>query len=132
MLTLSFHPDGARDLASLQGFRPKVADRILATLEEIKADKSLLDALTTHGFGEAKDEKFRISKWLSQWRRGRDLWSLKIWELEDMGIRYRVIYCYMPDELAYYILAITPRDAAYGDDTDELTTRILQAYASLK
>jgi len=101
----------------------------LVTLQEIKADERLVDSLTIHRFGKAGGEKIGVTKWLAHWYAGRALWSLKIWELENMGIRYRVIYYFAPLE-TFYVLGIVPRSFDYDDD-HPLTKRILAAYDAL-
>ncbi len=116
------------DLKALDATDPSVADEIRALLQEIKTDPNLLDALTDHGFGADRSEPFNVSKWLTYWRQGRDLWRLKLWDLEAAGLAYRVIYRYMPDELTFYILAIAHRRDVDYDNENDLTRRVIGDY----
>lgn len=91
-------------------------DEIYALLQEIKASQDLLDALTVRDFGLAHDQPFHIDRWVSQQQQGRNLWRLKSWELEELGIRYRIIYALDPRIRRYYVLAVLPRDISYDED----------------
>lgn len=99
-------------------------------MEELKGDPDLLDRLTQHDYGAHQSADFHVSKWQAQWRQGRDLWRLKIWDLEDQGLRYRVVYAFMPQKQHYHILAIAPREFDY-DSNHPISRRILRAYTSL-
>lgn len=62
--------------------------------------------------------------------KGRDLWRLKVWDLEDKGLRYRIVYAFMPRDRHYHVLAIAPREFDY-DDNHLLSQRIFRAYQEL-
>ena len=131
MHRLFLHPHAIDDLKALHATKPSVADEIRALLQEIKADPNLMEALTDHGFGTNRVEPFNVSKWLKYWRQGQDLWRLKFWDLEDAGLAYRVIYCYMPDELAFYVLAVAHRSHVDYDNENDLTRRVIADYEEL-
>lgn len=132
MPRLDIHEDAQRDLDDLRPAHPGLVRRILAILQEIKADPRLLSALLDHGFGDAKDETVGVKKWLEQWNAGRDIWRLKIWELESVKVKYRIIYAYVPGDQAFVVLAVQRRDAIdYDDPNHALTQRIHRAYRNL-
>ncbi|MGY6555737.1 MAG: hypothetical protein ACXIUM_14560 [Wenzhouxiangella sp.] len=110
---------------------PQTAGRILALLEQIGGDQRLLDSLTVHDFGNRGTEDFHVSRWQEQWRKGRDLWRLKAWDLERQGLQYRIVYAYLPGKLKYFVLAIAPREFDY-DATHPIGQRILHAYQELQ
>ena len=127
---LFIHKDAITDLTELRRKELKAAARIAALMEELKGDPDLLDRLTQHDYGAHQSADFHVSKWQAQWRQGRDLWRLKIWDLEDQGLRYRVVYAFMPQKQHYHILAIAPREFDY-DSNHPISRRILRAYTSL-
>lgn len=130
MLRLIVHNDARDDLEKLWDVEPVAAARIAVLLEELEGDSDLLDRLTQHDFGAYHTEDFHVSKWQEQWRKGKDLWRLKVWDLEDKGLRYRVVYAFMPRQKDYYVLGIVQRDFNY-EPNHELTRRILAAYENL-
>ena len=130
MYFLCVHEDAAFDLERLWSVEPDAAARILVLLEELEGNQDLLSSLTEHGFGEYTDEDYSVSKWLAFWNRGRDLWRLKIWDLEDKGLYYRIIYAYVPETQHYHVLAIAPRNFNY-DTSHPISRRIYKAYEDL-
>ncbi|MFB1488915.1 MULTISPECIES: hypothetical protein [unclassified Thiocapsa] len=90
----------------------------------------LLDRLTQHDYGAHRSADFHVSKWFEQWNKGRDLWRLKVWDLEDKGLRYRVVYAFAPKQHHYHVLAIAPRKFDY-DSSHPFSQRILRAYQEL-
>jgi mRNA-degrading endonuclease RelE of RelBE toxin-antitoxin system len=130
MIALFVHDDAKRDLRDLLTREPQVAGRILALLEQLEADPDLLDRLTQHDYGARGASDFHVSKWQAQWRKGRDLWRLKVWDLENQGLRYRIIYAFDPSRHHYHILAVAPREFDY-DENHPIGRRILLAYQGL-
>jgi mRNA-degrading endonuclease RelE of RelBE toxin-antitoxin system len=129
-LHLFIHEDAAADLSKLRQTELQAAAKIVALLEELKGNPDLLDRLTQHDYGAYHTADFHVSKWEAQWRRGRDLWRLKVWVLEDQGLRYRIVYAFIPQKRHYHILAIAPREFDY-DANHPISQRILRAYESL-
>lgn len=133
MYKLFVHQDAEGDLEQLWADDPTAAARIGVLLEEcegtedLEANQDLLDHLTIHNFGDAA---INVSKWLEHWNKGANLWRLKLWGLETRGMRYRIIYAFVPGKRHYHVLAIAPRDFNY-ESNHELTKRILRAYAEL-
>ncbi len=130
MLRLYIHDDAEDDLERLWESEPTAAAQIGVLLEELEGNPDLLDRLTQQDFGAYELEDFHVSKWQEQQRQGRNLWRLKIWDLEKMGIRYRVVYAFMPRQQDYSVLGIVPRKFDY-DASHELTRRIIAAYENL-
>lgn len=116
----------------LKAREPKAAATIAALLEQAKADQGLLDAFTVHDFGVDRTETIHVQQITTQQRRGRDrnLWRIKIWSMEDAGIKYRIVYALDPRVSRYTILGIVPRSFNY-DESHPLTQRIVAAYDSL-
>jgi mRNA-degrading endonuclease RelE of RelBE toxin-antitoxin system len=130
LFSLFVHDDAKTDLRNLREREPQAARRLLALLQQLQGDPDLLDRLTQHDYGAKRSADFHVSKWHAQWRRGRDLWRLKVWDLENKGLRYRVVYAFDPRTRRYYVLAIAPREFDY-DENHPLSRRILNAYNAL-
>ena len=130
MIALFVHDDASADLTALWGKEPEVAAQIVALLQELAGDLDLLDRLTQYDFGAHRSKPFHVDRWWGEWNRNRNLWRLKIWDLEDKGMRYRIIYAFEPKKQHYHVLAIAPRDFGY-DPKHALSQRILRAYEEL-
>jgi hypothetical protein len=131
LFSLFVHNDAEADLLALRESEPQAAGRILALLEQLEADPDLLDRLTQHNYGAYGSADFHVSKWHEQWRKGRDLWRLKVWDLEEKGLRYRIVYAFVPGKQHYHVLAITPRRDFNYEERDPISQRILRAYQEL-
>lgn len=130
MVTLFIHEDAENDLEELWSKDTEVAARITVLLEELKGNDDLLDRLTQHNFGLYSSADFHVSKWFEQWNKGNDLWRLKIWDLEDNDVKYRIVYAFIPTKKHYHVLGIVPREFNY-EANHELTIRILNTYKNL-
>lgn len=128
MQSLTIHPDARSDLEDLWKVSRKAWARIVALLEQIKADPQLLDALTDHDFGAGKDQPFTVSRIESQWHKGKDLWRLKIWDLEAQRLPYRVIYAYEVRRQRYHVLGVIHRRGFNYEPHHPFIQRILRAY----
>lgn len=114
------------DLAAIAKDDPDTEAEIAVLLQELKGNQIMLDALTVKDFGLARDAPFHVDQWSAQQQQGRNLWRFKIWDLEDIGIRYRVVYALDPRISRYYILAVLHRDFDY----DEKHPRVQQLLAT--
>jgi hypothetical protein len=132
--TLVVHAHARDDVEKLWQSEPRVAARLEVLLQEIKGDQQKLSSLLDHNFGERENAPYHVSRWQALWAaRGgaRDLWRLKVWDLERIGLRYRVIYAYEIRLLRFHVLAVLPRDWDY-DLRDDRSRRILDAYEDLR
>lgn|GEM_PF-2647248 len=125
MYALHIHHDAAKDLRQLRLTDLDAFGRITAILQEIKASQYLLDCLTARDFGYDKSETFHVTE-IASLRRAGNFWRLKIWEIKG----YRVIYCYIPGERAYYVLGIMERGINYETD-HPFMQRVIDAYRNL-
>lgn len=130
MYRLFVHQDAEGDLEQLWASEPDVAARIVVLLEECEGSQDLLDRLTQHGFGAAGIDDINVSRWQERWQKGDNLWRVKVWDLEQQGLRYRIIYAFIPQKRHYHVLAVAPRSFNY-DPRHPLYERILRAYEEL-
>lgn len=132
MSELFIHHDAEQDLLRLlrSPSTKEVAAKIAVLLEQLASDDDLLDRLTQHGFGRQGIDPFNITKWFEQQRQGNNLWRLKAWDLGKNGLKYRIIYAFIPAKHHYHILGIVPREFNY-EASHALTQRILRAYQEL-
>jgi hypothetical protein len=128
--TIVLHRAAQADLEDIWESEPEIAAGIYAVLQEAKANQSVLDTFTSHDFGAHGTDRYHVSLWAAQQNKGRNLWRLKIWELEKHAIRYRVVYAFDPRIHRYFVLGIFNRDFNY-DEADARTQRVLQAYDRL-
>lgn len=132
MFSLLIHMHAATDLRSLMRADREGAGRILALLEQIQADQRLLDRLTDHGF---ENKAFNVSRYQAFYRKGYNLWRLKIWDLGNRLLPYRVIYAFHPVSTVnrtprYLVLGVIHREFDYEPD-HPFTIRILDDYNAL-
>jgi hypothetical protein len=127
---LFVHDDAKADLEQLWTDAAQAAARITVLLQELEGNQDLLDRLTQHDFGAYQTAQVHVSKWFEHWNKGKDLWRLKVWDLEGKGLQYRIVYAFIPGKKHYHALAIAPRDFNY-DARHPLTQRILRAYDGL-
>lgn len=130
MIALFVHQDAVADLEALWESEPQAAARIAVLLEELEGNPDLLDRLSQQGYGTHHTADFSVSKWFEYWNQGKDLWRLKVWDLEDKGLKYRIIYAFTPRKLHYHVLAIAPREFNY-ETNHPISQRLLRAYEDL-
>ena len=130
--TLKWHPDAEGDLAQIKADRPDAAAYLVGFLQQVKADQDLLDVLSVHDFGAHKTAAFHVQKFVEQHGVGKDrnLYRLKLWDLEDDRVYLRVVYALDTPKSRYVILGIVPRSFNYVA-THPLTIRICHAYDQL-
>jgi hypothetical protein len=123
-----FHTDARADLAVVRADDEAAAARILAVMEQAGADQELFDRLTQHDYGLAGSAEFHVSRWESQQNNaGRNLWRLKIWDIEELGVRYRVVYAFAPLTRTVAVLGITRR-RNFNYEDDAFTQRVSECY----
>lgn len=110
---LLLHKSAAADLDEIDIRDLHVGYDLRILLQRLGKNQRLLESLTIRGFGALGDEPLSADPWIAQQARGRNLWRLKFWELEDKGQRFRAIYTLDPRVHHYYVLAILNRDFNY-------------------
>lgn len=133
---LHVHDDAREDLLYIRRNDEKTAAELLVILQEFEGDQDLLDRLSQHGYEDPYNGdwvlKISVSRWQGQWRNKRNLWRLKNLDLEEEGLRYRVIYAFLPKKQVYVVLGIFPRaNFDYDDVSDPRVQRVLASYDEL-
>lgn len=135
MFTLSIHTDAQRDLDAIDARNPQDAADLIVFLQELSGDQHLLSRLNEHGYSVIDTDDWvagiDVSRWQSQWNRGKNLWRLKCWELENDGVRYRIVYAFKPQTSCYHVLGIFHRSEFDYESNNPRTERILRAYSDL-
>jgi hypothetical protein len=129
--SIRLHRSALADLDSIWESEPESAAAIEALLQEARANAAILDSFTIHKFGADHVEPYQVSKWMGQQHKGRNLWAIKIWELEDKWPKYRIVYAFHPQTHVHYVLGVFTRDFNY-DESDERTQRVLAVYERLQ
>lgn len=130
MFKLLIHEHAQADLEDLWSDDATAAARIAVLLQEIQGNQDLLDRLTQHDFGAHRSADFHVSMWQAQQRKNRNLWRVKVWGLENIRLRYRIVYAFIARKHVYHVLAIAPREFDY-DERDPITQRIIRDYEEL-
>lgn len=121
------HDDATADLRHIRTTDPRGFYRLVALIEQLKADPALGHKLLEHGYGDDRSEAISVRKWGSVQSRVERLpvWRLKSWDLERAGLRYRLVYLYYWRDRSFNILAIVSRDEMnYDDPNHPLRKRI--------
>ena len=132
MFNLNILPDVKYDIFAIKVKSNVAATKLVAFFEQLNNNQEFLSHLLEHNYGEPDKNVFNVSKWQEYWHQGYNLWRLKLFDLENVGLRYRVIYAYALEKRipTFYILAVVHRDFDY-DPTHETTKRLIQAYIKL-
>lgn len=109
---------------------PEAADEIWALLELAKSSSDVLDTFSAQDFGADARAPYHVARWNAQQRVGRNIWRIKIWDLERIRLQYRIVYAFDALNDRYYILGVFRRDWNYLD-SDPRTQRIIAAYDRL-
>lgn len=128
MFRLTPHRDVLEDLRAIKRADPTAFFRITALFEQIKADPKLLDALTDHDFGAQGTQLFNVKKWVEHWRRGTNLWRMRVWDLDSAGMPYRIIYGYEVGRSRHHILGVIHHRGFNYEPDHPFTKRVLAAY----
>lgn len=134
MFKLSLHADAKTDLKAIQAADPTTAATLLIFLQELKNDQDLLDRLTQHGYTYENGhwlDNIDVQKVVSQHEQGRNLWRLKLWDLEHEGIQYRVIYAFTPLTRTVHVLGVIHRKNFNYEPDHTFTKRVVAAYRDL-
>jgi hypothetical protein len=114
---LEVHDDAAGDLERLLAIRNNHAVQLFALIEQLGLDEALQDKLLDHGYGRNGTAPIDVSRWHSANRKDdAPLWRLKFWDLEDIGLRFRIIYIFDYTSRTFWVLAVAPRDELDYDD----------------
>lgn len=124
------HDDAEEELDALWETNEDAAAFIETFLEEIQNDQRLLESLTIKGHVKSDALRFDVEEIESQKKEKRNLWRVKIWDIENRDGKIRIVYAFHPKEFRYYILGITPRDINY-DTSHPRFKKLLNAYEEL-
>jgi hypothetical protein len=135
---LAISAEAKADLDQIASADPETAADILVWLEWIRDDEESIKHLHYDRYGDQRprsdlDPAFSVRKWVETWK-GRDpsaLWRLKLWDLEQEGIQYRIIYAYQIESRCFWILGVVHRDFNY-DTNHPISQRILSQAAKLE
>lgn len=130
MYSLSIQDDAREDLNAMYeaGFIKEAAS-IEVFLEQSANDQRILDTLLDHKFTDDND-RYSVSKWQELWRRGLDIWQIRVLDVPGASSLHRVIYAYDQRTRRFYILGVLHRDFDYNEH-DDRSQRILRAYEEL-
>jgi hypothetical protein len=128
--------EATQDLEDLLLLKPVAGYRLATLLEEISGSQQLLEKLSWDHYGGKPHSPERgavlsIAKWLGPYKRGKNIWRLRDFELTKLGHEYRIIYAYIPAKDLYYVLAIVERAFNY-DSAHPISQRVFASYDRLE
>jgi hypothetical protein len=126
---IRIHNDATSDLESIKTIDPLGFNRLVALIQQLKVDSLLISKLLDHDFGHDGSKDISVSKWLNVYKIERlPIWRLKFWDLEDEGLKYRIIYCYNYPDKSHNVMAIVPRgELNYDDPNNPIRKRIISS-----
>jgi len=128
--------DASDDLEKILAINPTAAYRLAVLLQELEGSQELLEKLSWDQYGGKPHlpevgATFSVSKIYSLYRRGKNIWRLRDFELSRDGFEYRIIYAYIASKDLYFVLAVVERAFDY-DPKHPVTQRVLDAYQKLE
>lgn len=134
MYRIAIDCDAQQDINRIRRDRhPNISQKLIAFLQEASASDVIQTHLLKHDEVGRYEDGINVQKWLSQHNQGNGLWRVKLHELEDVGIRYRIIYAYVPEYRAIFILGVVKRDDFdYDNDNNAINQRIRNAYQRIR
>lgn len=125
------------DLDALKATDPQAHLQIWTLIGELKDDQRLLEHLLDDKYGQSPGDRHThlfgvqfVGAFAREWPKRENVWRFKIWDLENQGIQFRIVYMYIPLKRWFVILAVAPRAWNYDTSTD-LYKRILADYDRL-
>lgn len=103
---------------------------ILALLEDIENDSQAASRLLDQGAWPIGPDRVDVMPFRFFFRKGYDIWRMKVYELGEDLLPYRLIYAYDYRHREIYILAVMHRRVDYENDP-EFTARIRASYLAL-
>lgn len=129
MYSLSISEEAKKDIRDLMATDEDAAALVIALLDEIAQCQDLLNELTIHGsepVAPELDVGFNVQKFLALFRKGLNLWRLKVLDHPELA-RYRIVYGYKAGTGGYYVLGVVPRNFNY-DPAHPISQRIVRDY----
>lgn len=136
MYELIVGDEATQDLERILLEKPLAGYRLAVLFEEISGSQQLMEKLSWDRYGgkphaPENGAVLSVAKWLGPYRRGKNIWRLRDFELSGLGHEYRIIYAYIPSKDLYYVLAIVERAFNY-DSEHPISQRIFSAYDRLE
>lgn len=126
---IDLHLHAKQDLFDLMAVDKRAAAAIAITIEQIEADPSAIDKLTTHGNNDFGQVRLGIKRWESMQRHG-NIWRFRV--LDTPATSHRVVYGYQWQTRQLCVLAIVHKEAFdYDDINSDLAKRIAADWRNL-
>ena len=136
MYELIVGDEATQDIEDILLEKPVAGYRLATMLDEISGSQELLEKLSWDQYGgkphaPEKGATLSVAKWLGPYRKGKNIWRLRDFELSRLGHEYRIIYAYIPSKDLYYVLAVVHRAFDY-EPTHPVTQRVFATYDRLE
>lgn len=126
------HEDAQKDLEAIGN--EWIADKIYAFLQEAREKPELLDTFTVDGHPRFGVDQHDVRQWVTQQKRGRNLWRINLVAIENSKRHYRIVYAVSPRKRDHFVLGVVNHDGRTFDyePDDAFTERIVAVYDSLQ
>lgn len=131
MFQFSVTPGAKTDIRGLASSDRDAAALVVVTFQELQGNQVLLDTLTIHDHDDVlplSGHPYNVKHVWEQYKKGKNLWRLKVMDSDKTLQPYRVIYGYSTGEQKYYVLGVVPRGHSY-DSSHPTFRRILEEYS---
>jgi len=126
---IDVHQHAKQDLSQLWGENPKAAASVEVVLEQLAADPSVIDKLTTHGDNAVGQSLINVKSW-QKVRGMADLWRFRI--LDTPATTCRIIYGYHWQTSQLCVFAVVEKETYdYDDLKSNINQRILADWKDL-
>lgn len=126
---IDVHEHAKQDLNELWDSNPRAAASVQVVLEQLAADPTVIDKLTTHGDNVSGTNLINVKSW-QKVRRFADLWRFRI--LRTPATTYRIIYGYHWPTGQLCIFAVVNKETYDYDNIDSsINKRILSDWRDL-
>ena len=105
------HNDAAGDLRTLAATAPGDAAKLVAFIQQLRADPQLQTRLHETGFGDDRSGPIGVKRWHTMRNQTgqKPVYRLRAWHLEAAGLHYRLLYLYDWTDQSFNILAVVAR-----------------------
>lgn len=114
------HNEAVEDLRNIRVAAPADAGKLVALIQQLKADPSLQAQMHQRDSGEDRQGPIGVKRWSTMYRetRQKPVYRMRAWDLEKQGLNYRLLYIFDWTDQSFNILAVVARAGLDYDDSN--------------
>ena len=124
---IRIHNDATGDLRAIMARAPGDAAKLVALIQQLKADPKLLSGMNEAVFGGNRIGPIGVKPWRTMRNQTgqKPVFRLRAWDLEAAGLHYRLLYLYnWPDQSLNILAVVAKRDFDYDAPNDPVRQRV--------